>query len=305
MIVSAASAPSPTARISRRSRISRGPRGRAVRAGAAGAAALLFAGLLAGCSGGSSGPSKAASGAPVTHTAAPAHSAPPDDSYRRWGLDKPLAPPPKPPATRLTDHFTGPTPQIVRRVPTKDKIVFVTFDDGAEKDPRFIQMTKDLRLPFTMFLTDQIARAGRGYGYFQQLRALGNGIDNHTISHPNLRTLSAEDQQREICGQQDRLAKRLGKRPVLFRPPYGNYNQATLAVAGGCGIKAVVLWQATMQINDMRYATGDGLHPGDIVLAHFRGPHELKGASMTTMVSNMLRSIQRQGYTVARLEDYV
>ncbi|MFI9720440.1 polysaccharide deacetylase family protein [Streptomyces sp. NPDC052396] len=280
---------------------------RRARAGAAGAAALLFAGLLAGCSGSSdsSGSPKAAKSSAPARAAAPATSAPPDDSYRRWGLDKPLAAPPKPPATRVTDHVTGATPQIIRRVPTKDKIVFLTFDDGAEKDPRFIQMTKDLKLPYTMFLTDEIARVGRGYGYFEQLRALGNGIDNHTISHPNLRTLSPEAQQHEICGQQDRLAKRLGKRPVLFRPPYGNYNQATLTAAGGCGIKAMVLWEVTMQINDMRYAEGSGLHPGDIVLAHFRGPQQLKGASMTTMVSNMLRSIQRQGYTVARLEDYV
>ncbi len=70
-------------------------------------------------------------------------------------------------------------------------------------------------------------------------------------------------------------------------------------------MRAVVLWGVTMQINDMRYADGDKLRPGDIVLAHFRGPQELKGTSMTQMVTNMLRSIQRQGYTVARLEDYL
>ncbi|GAA3058041.1 hypothetical protein GCM10020000_45940 [Streptomyces olivoverticillatus] len=67
----------------------------------------------------------------------------------------------------------------------------------------------------------------------------------------------------------------------------------------------MVLWEATMQINDMRYAEGDKLHPGDIILAHFRGPSELKGTSMTEMTANMLRSIQAQGFTVARLEDYV
>ncbi|MBT2384642.1 polysaccharide deacetylase family protein [Streptomyces sp. ISL-11] len=245
-----------------------------------------------------------------TGAPSPAATAPDAGAYRRWGLDKPLAAPPAPPAKKLTDGMrAGETPKVIRRVPTKDKVVFVTIDDGAEKDPEFVKMVKDLKLPISMFLTDDIARAGRGYAYFDQLKEPGdgvrNGVHNHTLSHPNLRTLGPDAQRREICGQQEALEKRTGTRPPLFRPPYGNYNDATLAAAGGCGVKGVVLWEATMQINDMRYAQGEGLRSGDIVLAHFRGPGELKGTSMTRMVTNMLRSIQRQGYTVARLEDYV
>ncbi|MFI1180058.1 polysaccharide deacetylase family protein [Streptomyces sp. NPDC020799] len=273
------------------------------------AIALLLAGLVSGCSGSSSGPEKPAPSA-TGRTEAPSASPSTDTgAYRRWGLDAPLAAPPAPPAAKVTDGMKpGEKPKVVRRVDTKDKVVFLTFDDGAEKDPEFVKMTKDLKLPFTMFLTDDIARAGRGYGYFEQLRGDAghpNTIENHTLSHPNLRTLSPDAQRHEICGQQDRLEKRTGVKPPLFRPPYGNYNDATLTAAGSCGVKAVVLWEATMQINDMRYAEGDKLRPGDIVLAHFRGPQELKGTSMTKMVTNMLRSIQKQGYTVARLEDYV
>ncbi|MBF6054769.1 polysaccharide deacetylase family protein [Streptomyces eurocidicus] len=286
--------------------------------GPACAAALLLAGLLAGCSSGSSsGPDKAA-GSPSARTgtgtgaASPGAAAPDPETYRRWGLDKPLAAPPKPPSAKLTDGMRpGDAPKVVKRVPTQDKVVFVTFDDGAEKDPAFVRMAKDLKLPFSMFLTDDIARAGSGYDYFERLRGEAgadgkrNGVHNHTLSHPNLRTLSPEAQRREVCGQQEALEKRFGSRPPLFRPPYGNYNDATLTAAGGCGVKAVVLWEATMQINDMRYADGGKLRAGDIVLAHFRGPQELKGTSMTQHVTNMLRSIQRQGFTVARLEDYV
>ncbi|WKU45390.1 polysaccharide deacetylase family protein [Streptomyces sp. VNUA116] len=280
---------------------------------AAAVTTLLLAVLLSGCSGSSGGSGgKQASGAPSPRTepTAPASpSAAPDAAaYRRWGLDKPLAAPPAPPSAKLTDGLKpGAAPKVIRRVPTNDKVVFLTFDDGAEKDPEFVKMAKGLKLPFTMFLTDDIARAGSGYGYFEQLRGEGNRntINNHTLSHPNLRTLSADAQRREICGQQDVLEKRYGGKPPLFRPPYGNYNDATLAAAGGCGVKALLLWEVTMQINDMRYAQGDKLRPGDIVLAHFRGPSELKGTTMTRMVTNMLRSIERQGFTVARLEDYV
>ncbi|WP_410094083.1 polysaccharide deacetylase family protein, partial [Streptomyces sp. MS191] len=51
------------------------------------------------------------------------------------------------------------------------------------------------------------------YRYFAPLAALGNGVANHTLTHPNLRTLGREAQRREICGQQAKLAKEYGTTP--------------------------------------------------------------------------------------------
>ncbi|MFD3944236.1 polysaccharide deacetylase family protein [Streptomyces sp. NPDC058579] len=224
-------------------------------------------------------------------------------AYRKWGL-KPFAAPPAPPRTKpLTRKPGGPVP-VISDIPTKDKVVFITIDDGAEKDPEFVKMMEELKVPVTMFLTDSAIRAD--YGYFKPLAALGNGVANHTLTHPNLRTLGRSAQQHEICGQQTKLEKEYRTTPRLFRPPYGNWNEDTRAAAGACGVDAIVLWRESMQIKNMQYQRGDEkLHPGDIILAHFRGPAELKGTSMTRMTANMLRHIQEQGFTVARLEDYV
>ncbi|MGW4158393.1 polysaccharide deacetylase family protein [Streptomyces sp. NPDC004788] len=225
-------------------------------------------------------------------------------AYAKWGL-KPFPAPPAPPAKKPVQRRAagGPVP-VVSDIPTTEKIVFVTIDDGAEKDPRFVEMMRDLKVPVTMFLTDASIRSD--YPYFTRLAAEGNGIANHTLTHPNLRTLSAEAQHREICGQQAKLTKEYGKPPRLFRPPYGNWNEATRAAVGQCGLDAIVLWRESMQIQNMQYQRPDRkLHPGDIILAHFRGPSELKGRTMTQMMTNLLRHIQEQGFTVARLEDYL
>ncbi|MEU7023129.1 polysaccharide deacetylase family protein [Streptomyces sp. NPDC046203] len=224
-------------------------------------------------------------------------------AYRKWGL-KPLAAPPAPPSTKpVTRPAGGPVP-VVSDIPTTEKIVFITIDDGAEKDPEFVTMMRDLKVPVTMFLTDSAIRNDRGY--FTPLIAQGHGLANHTLTHPNLRTLTQEAQRREICGQQDKLAAEYGKRPRLFRPPYGNWNEGTRAAAAECGLDAIVLWRESMQIKDMQYQRPDRkLRPGDIILAHFRGPSELKGRTMTQMTANLLRHIQEQGFTVARLEDYL
>ncbi|MFE0649085.1 polysaccharide deacetylase family protein [Streptomyces sp. NPDC059534] len=253
-------------------------------------------GAPAEASGGSSGGAAGAHRAPGTAGTRAA-------AYRRWGL-KPFAAPPAPPAVKPVVRPPGGPVPVISEIPTREKIVFITIDDGAEKDPGFVTMMRDLGIPVTMFLTDAAIRAD--YGYFAPLVAQGHGLANHTLTHPNLRTLSQEAQRREICGQQTRLEQRYGTAPRLFRPPYGNWNEATRAAAGECGVDAIVLWRESMQIKNMQYQRGDRkLHPGDIILAHFRGPSELKGRTMTEMTATMLRRIQEQGFTVARLEDYV
>ncbi|MCX4628097.1 polysaccharide deacetylase family protein [Streptomyces sp. NBC_01443] len=244
-------------------------------------------------------------------TATPSQSAatavPGDEAYKKWGLKSPLEFAPKPPQKPSLAPAAPGKAQVVDRIPVPptDKVVFLTFDDGAEKDPEFLKMAADLKLPISMFLTDNIASSD--YGYFEKLRDNGSGstINNHTLTHPNLRTLPFAAQKKEICGQQERLEKRFGTKPVRFRPPYGNYNDDTLKAAAECGISQVVLWRVSMQINNFQYAEGSALKPGDIILAHFRGPSELKGSTEVQMTTRMLQRIQDQGYRIGRLEDYL
>ncbi|WP_443046577.1 polysaccharide deacetylase family protein [Streptomyces sp. DSM 40750] len=243
--------------------------------------------------------------APGPGTDAPAaspHPHPPP--YRRWGLSEPLDPAPSTPDRPPRPRAAGPgLPPVVDRVPTRDKVVFLTYDDGVEKDPRFVDMVRELRLPVSMFLTDSVV--GPGYGHFARLRAVGATVQNHTLDHTALRGLPYAGQRAEICGQQHKLKQRFGIRPTLFRPPYGVYDTTTLRAAADCGISAVVLWRASMRITDLRHAVGDHLRPGDIVVAPSRGPAQLNGTTLTRMTTRLLRRIQEQGLTVGRLEDYL
>ncbi|MFF4649436.1 polysaccharide deacetylase family protein [Streptomyces sp. NPDC001380] len=197
----------------------------------------------------------------------------------------------------------GPVP-VVSRIPTRDRVVFLTIDDGTEKDPEFVRMLRELRVPVTMFLTDAAIRSD--YGYFRRIQALGDTVQNHTLTHPYLPGLGAAAQRAEICGQQRRLTREYGAAPALFRPPYGAYDAATLEAVRACGLRALVLWRESMQIRDMQYQDpGRRLHPGDIVLVHFRGPAELKHRTMTEMFAALLRRIGGQGFAVGRLDDYL
>jgi peptidoglycan/xylan/chitin deacetylase (PgdA/CDA1 family) len=218
---------------------------------------------------------------------------------------KPFPPPPSPPAVKPVT-LSPSNPTVFSRVPLTDKVVFVTIDDGIEKDPRFIQMVRDFQVPITISLADVLIRDD--YAYFEKLYKTGYvSIQNHTVTHPlDMPALSAAQQLDEIAGQQEKLNREYGVTPYIFRPPGGNYNETTIASASQAGLKGVMLWKEAMQITDMQYQTSvHRLSPGDIILCHFRGPAQLHGESMVHMMIHLYRRIQAQGFTVADITKYV
>ncbi|MDG4864154.1 polysaccharide deacetylase family protein, partial [Streptomyces sp. T-3] len=250
------------------------------------------------------GPAEVAEQRAAAHTARLA-------AVKKWDVAKmPLAAP-KPPkkkpelTTRKGFEVAGQKglPPIFTTIPTKDKVVFLTVDDGAEKDPKFLEMMSELKIPYTAFLSDYLVK--EDYGYFKKMQDRGVVLNNHTLNHRYMPGLTYAQQKREICGMQDVIEKRYGKRPELFRPPYGNYNQNTLKAAKACGIRAVPLWNAEVFVDKMDYREWDrDIHPGDIVLTHFRGKEDWKG-TMPDMIRKFLKMVTDKGYAVAKLEDYL
>lgn len=231
---------------------------------------------------------------------------------RRWGLNQVPLMPPSPPRTKPEVHARPGfevnhqedwhLPPVFTTVPTEDKVVFLTIDDGAEKDPAFLRMMSDLKIPYTAFLTNYLIRDD--YDYFRKMQATGVTLDNHTLHHSYLRGMSYEDQRHEICDMQDIMEEQFGKRPRMLRPPYGSYNQDTLRAAKSCGIEYAPIWNEEVYVDHWEFRGDHRLSPGDIVLTHFRGRHEWNG-TMADDMRRFLNFVTDQGYAVARLEDYL
>lgn len=280
-----------------------------------GATALISAALLSGCAGpdsagpapGQGAPARAREGGQAAEHARLAAAA------RRWKLEQvPLTPPPPPavkpkitarPGFEVDHQDDWGLPPVFTTIPTRQKVVFLTIDDGAEKDPRFLAMMRDLKIPYTAFLSNYLVKDD--YTYFRKMQSYGNTLNNHTLHHPYLPGLSYEEQKDEICGMQSVMKRQFGKAPTVFRPPYGNYNQDTLVAAKTCGIRYAPIWNEEVYVDHWEYREDDQrLRRGDIVLTHFRGRDDWDG----TMVDDMrrfLNKVTREGYAVARLEDYL
>jgi len=204
-----------------------------------------------------------------------------------------LAPPPPPDLSPTAP--SGPFARLLYRVPTAEPVVFVTIDDGWFRDPRVVDFIQQTHLPVSVFLIERAALADPDY--FRALQAAGATIEDHTYDHPRLRRLGYERQRQEICRPVADYPGLLGARPTLLRPPWGQFNRATLEAARSCGLDTVVEWSATMNDGVLRYSDG-GLGPGDIVLMHFRP--DLYGN-----LQALVATVAADGLTVASLESYL
>ncbi|MGW7300785.1 polysaccharide deacetylase family protein [Streptomyces sp. NPDC054829] len=206
------------------------------------------------------------------------------------------------PSARAPQPYRHRLPPVVDRVPTDDRVVFLTVDDGAEQDPRFIGLVREQRLPVAVFLTDSVV--GPGYAHFARLREVGASLQNHTLDHTTLRGLPYAAQRAEICGQQHKLRSRFGVRPRLFRPPHGLYDTTTLRAAASCGIAAVVRWRAVMNADGtLTYPEGPRhLNPGDIVSVPSDDP---TGLPLVERTRRLLKEIRERKLRPANLESYL
>jgi peptidoglycan/xylan/chitin deacetylase (PgdA/CDA1 family) len=185
---------------------------------------------------------------------------------------------------------------VFSRIPTTNKVIFLGIDDGLVRDPAVANLLKQANIPFTMFLVKGEADAGADY--FRQLQQYGGVVESHTITHPDLTKLSYGNVQNEVCGTLDDYQNLYGRRPTLFRPPYGNTNANVQTVAASCGFKAVVLWKGSTNDGRLDLQDGTQLTPGDVILMHFR-------TDLLTNLQKVFDTCRQQGFAIASLEDYL
>ncbi|MFC6405670.1 polysaccharide deacetylase family protein [Planobispora longispora] len=206
-------------------------------------------------------------------------------------------------------------PPVISSIPTKRKVVFLTIDDGWEQDPGFVRQVRDDRIPIAAFVTrdaveargaaDPTAQGGKYLGagewdYVRELREAGATVENHTLTHPDLHTLGYEGQRAEICGASRLIRRQVGTTPWLLRPPFGNHNTPTRRAAKACGIKALLLWTATVQPGGkIAYQVPDKkLRPGDVLLLHFR-------PNLSRDFRVLVGKIRRRGFEIGNLDAYL
>ncbi len=109
-------------------------------------------------------------------------------------------------------------------VKTDEKKASLSFDAawGNEDTETLIQILKKYNVKATFFVVGEWVDK-----YPQSVKALndaGHEVMNHSNEHLHMSRLSSEQIANDLNKCNDKIEKITGKRSILFRPPYGDYN---------------------------------------------------------------------------------
>jgi peptidoglycan/xylan/chitin deacetylase (PgdA/CDA1 family) len=146
--------------------------------------------------------------------------------------------------------------------------VYITIDDGWWPSQTVLHLMQARHVPLTAFLIQDAVTLHMAY--WKKFVALGGVVEDHTVSHPNLATISPAAAEEQWAGPVQNYPTWLGVHPTVGRPPYGGIDGAVLSAARAAGLRAVVMWSA-------EWTPGHGFstwnrasfQPGEIILLHW------------------------------------
>ena len=194
---------------------------------------------------------------------------------------------------------------IINRFETDQPLIALTFDAGSD-------------VGYTDDILDLLAREGikATFGMtgawaqqypelIQRMHAEGHQLINHSWSHPSFPQLSREERISEIERTDALLIELTGEttRPY-FRPPYGEYDAATLDDLAALGYTTMVMWTvdtlgwAGLDAAGINQRVFETAVPGGIVLMHVGGQSQDAAA-----LPGMIAGLRARGYDFATVHD--
>ncbi|MBQ3225984.1 MAG: polysaccharide deacetylase family protein [Clostridia bacterium] len=155
----------------------------------------------------------------------------------------------------------------------EEKLCSITFDaawDDSDTD-RLISILEKYNAKATFFMVGSWVEK-----YPESVKkffSAGHEIMNHSDTHPHINQLSEEKIKEEINRCSDKIEALVGKRPDLFRGPYGEYNDAVIRAAEILGHKTIqwdvdsLDWKE-LATDDIVSRVTKRVKPGSIVLFH-------------------------------------
>lgn len=120
-------------------------------------------------------------------------------------------------------------------VETDEKKIALSFDAawGNEDTAKILEILKKHDVHVTFFMT-----GGWVENYPDDVKAIlaaGHDLGNHSENHKNMSQLSDEEKKEELMKVHTKVQELTGYDMFLFRPPYGDYDNAVVNVAKDCG----------------------------------------------------------------------
>jgi peptidoglycan-N-acetylglucosamine deacetylase len=146
--------------------------------------------------------------------------------------------PPAPGTAVMPGH-----PDVLDHGPRDAMRVALTFDacsttEVQKYDERIVHALVQQKVPATIFIGGSWAKDEP-----EALKALAKNplfeLGNHTYTHPHLMLKTDDRIREELARTQEEIFGLTGVKPLLFRPPFGEYDDRVVKIAQGLGLRTV------------------------------------------------------------------
>lgn len=191
------------------------------------------------------------------------------------------------------------------RVPTEEKTVFLTFDDGPtpEITSWVLDQLAEYHALATFFMVGEQVKKHPEIAH--KVIDAGHEIGNHTRTHVNGKKTSTYSYLREFAACQQILKEYTGTTPSLFRPPYGRITKAQATPILNRGIEIVMMDIITgdfdLKKNGRQVAEAALTHTekGSVLLFH----DSVKAwPRLKTALPVVLESLANEGFSFRKIE---
>ena len=190
-------------------------------------------------------------------------------------------------------------------VETDKKQVAISFDAawGNDDTDQLISILKEYDVPATFFVVGAWVDK-----YPESVKALsdaGHQIQNHSNTHPNMPQLSQEQMIDEILSCNKKIADITGKIPTLLRPPYGDYDNATIKTVSEQNMFTIqwdvdsLDWKENATPDSICKRVTSKVKNGSIVLFHNDADHTPEA------LPNILKCLKDEDYEFVFIEDLI
>ncbi len=191
-------------------------------------------------------------------------------------------------------------------VETDEKKIALSFDAawGNEDTAKILEILKKHDVHVTFFMT-----GGWVESYPDDVKAIlaaGHDLGNHSENHKNMSQLSDEEKKEELMKVHTKVQELTGYDMFLFRPPYGDYDNAVVNVAKDCGYFTIqwdvdsLDWKDYGVDSIIKTVTQHKhLGNGSIILCH-------NGAKFTAQaLDTLIATLKNEGYTFVPVSELI
>lgn len=208
--------------------------------------------------------------------------------------------------TVLSDSLVKQKELPIYCVEQEKPLISLSFDAawGNEDTAKILEILKKHNVKVTFFMT-----GGWVEKYPDDVKAIaaaGHDLGNHSENHKQMSQLSADQCKEELMKPHEKVKQLTGKDMILFRPPYGDYNDTLIQVTRENGYYPIQWDVDSLDWKDYDAATiirrvteHKHLGNGSIILCHNGAKHTAEA------LDELITTLQKKGFQLVPISQLI